>query len=188
MSCNVFLEYTVSGWALSSLCYGNITIYLWGGRVTRLKPECCCITFYPNRVSASSLPPTASLLSPPHPHLQVRVGQYQTDIQLVKLLPNTAYGISVLALHGESASKPLSDQGVTRMWLTNKCGFLWGCLTFSGLTDTNLPAIQCRYRLPASSGFVTSPTAPWILTGMLLPGLWRNISSPTNRRMARPKK
>ncbi|CAG09869.1 unnamed protein product [Tetraodon nigroviridis] len=44
---------------------------------------------------------------------EVRVGRDKTDTQLVRLLPNTAYGISVLALHGESASKPLSDQGVT---------------------------------------------------------------------------
>lgn len=59
------------------------------------------------------------------------MGRDKTDIELVKLLPNTAYGISVLALHGALASEPLSDQGVTCMWLTNKYGFLWGLLTFT---------------------------------------------------------
>lgn len=54
------------------------------------------------------------------------MGQDQTDIQLVKLLPNMAYGVSVLALHGESASEPLSDQGVTRMWLATYVGFCVG--------------------------------------------------------------
>uniref|UniRef100_A0A674MXT1 Collagen alpha-1(XII) chain n=1 Tax=Takifugu rubripes TaxID=31033 RepID=A0A674MXT1_TAKRU len=44
---------------------------------------------------------------------EIRVGQDKTDVQLEKLFPNTAYGISVLALYGESASTPLSDQGVT---------------------------------------------------------------------------
>ncbi|XP_061158183.1 collagen alpha-1(XII) chain-like isoform X19 [Syngnathus typhle] len=36
-----------------------------------------------------------------------------TDAQLVKLTPNTAYTVSILALHGERASEPLRQQGVT---------------------------------------------------------------------------
>uniref|UniRef100_A0A4W6E664 Collagen alpha-1(XII) chain n=1 Tax=Lates calcarifer TaxID=8187 RepID=A0A4W6E664_LATCA len=36
-----------------------------------------------------------------------------TEVQLVKLLPNTAYTLSLFALHGESASEPLTKQGVT---------------------------------------------------------------------------
>lgn len=47
--------------------------------------------------------------------LQIRVGGDTTDVQLVKLLPNTAYTLSLFALHGESASEPLTKQGVTRM-------------------------------------------------------------------------
>lgn len=47
------------------------------------------------------------------PTFQVRVGGDITNTQLVKLLPNTAYTVSVIALHGESASEPLTDQGVT---------------------------------------------------------------------------
>uniref|UniRef100_A0A3P8TS90 Collagen alpha-1(XII) chain n=1 Tax=Amphiprion percula TaxID=161767 RepID=A0A3P8TS90_AMPPE len=44
---------------------------------------------------------------------EIRVGGDTTDVQLVKLLPNTAYTLSLFALHGESASEPLTDQGVT---------------------------------------------------------------------------
>ncbi|XP_044022471.1 collagen alpha-1(XII) chain isoform X2 [Siniperca chuatsi] len=44
---------------------------------------------------------------------EVRVGGDTTDVQLVKLLPNTAYTLSLFALHGESASEPLTKQGVT---------------------------------------------------------------------------
>lgn len=44
---------------------------------------------------------------------QIRVGGDTTDVQLVKLLPNTAYTLSLFALHGESASEPLTKQGVT---------------------------------------------------------------------------
>uniref|UniRef100_A0AAX7V8U8 Collagen, type XII, alpha 1a n=1 Tax=Astatotilapia calliptera TaxID=8154 RepID=A0AAX7V8U8_ASTCA len=43
----------------------------------------------------------------------IRVGGDTTDVQLVKLLPNTAYTLSLFALHGESASEPLTKQGVT---------------------------------------------------------------------------
>uniref|UniRef100_A0A8C1AXJ0 Collagen alpha-1(XII) chain n=1 Tax=Cyprinus carpio carpio TaxID=630221 RepID=A0A8C1AXJ0_CYPCA len=35
------------------------------------------------------------------------------DVQLMQLLPNTAYSISLFALHGEAASEPLIDRGVT---------------------------------------------------------------------------
>ncbi|KAL7379726.1 hypothetical protein ABVT39_004851 [Epinephelus coioides] len=44
---------------------------------------------------------------------EIRVGGDTTDVQLVKLLPNTAYSLSLFALHGESASEPLTKQGVT---------------------------------------------------------------------------
>ncbi|KAM9354603.1 collagen alpha-1(XII) chain [Pholidichthys leucotaenia] len=44
---------------------------------------------------------------------EMRVGGDTTDVQLVKLLPNTAYSLSLFALHGQSASEPLTKQGVT---------------------------------------------------------------------------
>ncbi|XP_069574960.1 collagen alpha-1(XII) chain isoform X2 [Brachyistius frenatus] len=44
---------------------------------------------------------------------EMRVGGDTTEVQLVKLLPNTAYTLSLFALHGESASEPLTQQGVT---------------------------------------------------------------------------
>ncbi|XP_068607999.1 collagen alpha-1(XII) chain [Brachionichthys hirsutus] len=44
---------------------------------------------------------------------EVRVGGVTTDVQLVKLLPNTAYMVTLYALHGESTSQPLAKQGVT---------------------------------------------------------------------------
>ncbi|XP_077586812.1 collagen alpha-1(XII) chain isoform X3 [Stigmatopora nigra] len=44
---------------------------------------------------------------------EIRVGSATTDYQLVKLTPNTAYTVSILALHGEAASQPLVQQGVT---------------------------------------------------------------------------
>ncbi|CAN9502287.1 unnamed protein product [Ophioblennius macclurei] len=44
---------------------------------------------------------------------EMRVNGDTTDVQLVKLLPNTAYTLSLFALHGESASEPLTKQGVT---------------------------------------------------------------------------
>nr|XP_019940581.1 PREDICTED: collagen alpha-1(XII) chain isoform X1 [Paralichthys olivaceus] len=44
---------------------------------------------------------------------EIRVGGDTTDVQLERLLPNTAYTLSLFALHGESASEPLTKQGVT---------------------------------------------------------------------------
>lgn len=44
---------------------------------------------------------------------ETRVGGETTEVQLLKLLPNTAYSLSLFALHGESASEPLTKQGVT---------------------------------------------------------------------------
>ncbi|XP_028294319.1 collagen alpha-1(XII) chain isoform X3 [Gouania willdenowi] len=44
---------------------------------------------------------------------EMRVRGDTTDVQLVKLLPNTAYTLSLFALYGESASEPLTQQGVT---------------------------------------------------------------------------
>ncbi|XP_031703091.1 collagen alpha-1(XII) chain isoform X1 [Anarrhichthys ocellatus] len=44
---------------------------------------------------------------------EIRVGGDTTEVQLVELLPNTAYSLSLFALHGESASEPLTKQGVT---------------------------------------------------------------------------
>ncbi|KAL6105800.1 col12a1 [Pungitius sinensis] len=45
---------------------------------------------------------------------EMRVGRDTTEVQLAKLLPNTAYTLSLFALHGELASEPLTNQGVTR--------------------------------------------------------------------------
>uniref|UniRef100_A0A3Q2Y3A0 Collagen alpha-1(XII) chain n=1 Tax=Hippocampus comes TaxID=109280 RepID=A0A3Q2Y3A0_HIPCM len=44
---------------------------------------------------------------------EIRVGSDTTNVQLVKLFPNTAYSVSLLALHGDAASQPLTQQGVT---------------------------------------------------------------------------
>uniref|UniRef100_A0A8C7T795 Collagen alpha-1(XII) chain n=1 Tax=Oncorhynchus mykiss TaxID=8022 RepID=A0A8C7T795_ONCMY len=44
---------------------------------------------------------------------EIRVGEDTTDVQLMQLIPNTAYTLSIFALHGESASDPLTKQGVT---------------------------------------------------------------------------
>nr|XP_043903464.1 collagen alpha-1(XII) chain-like isoform X1 [Solea senegalensis] len=44
---------------------------------------------------------------------ELRVRGDTTDVQLERLLPNTAYTLSLFALHGESASEPLTKQGVT---------------------------------------------------------------------------
>uniref|UniRef100_A0A672SD46 Collagen alpha-1(XII) chain n=1 Tax=Sinocyclocheilus grahami TaxID=75366 RepID=A0A672SD46_SINGR len=43
----------------------------------------------------------------------MRVAADVNDVQLLQLLPNTAYSISLFALHGEAASEPLIDRGVT---------------------------------------------------------------------------
>uniref|UniRef100_A0A671LJT0 Collagen alpha-1(XII) chain n=1 Tax=Sinocyclocheilus anshuiensis TaxID=1608454 RepID=A0A671LJT0_9TELE len=45
--------------------------------------------------------------------VSMRVGADVNDVQLLQLLPNTAYSISLFALHGEAASEPLIDRGVT---------------------------------------------------------------------------
>lgn len=50
----------------------------------------------------------------------MRVGRDTTQVQLVKLLPNTAYTLSLFALHGEAASEPLTKQGVTCMYMPNQ--------------------------------------------------------------------
>ncbi|ROL42797.1 Collagen alpha-1(XII) chain [Anabarilius grahami] len=44
---------------------------------------------------------------------EMRVKGTVTDVQLKKLRPNTAYSVSVFSLHGDYASDPLTDQGVT---------------------------------------------------------------------------
>ncbi|KAJ0062737.1 hypothetical protein NL108_004377, partial [Boleophthalmus pectinirostris] len=49
----------------------------------------------------------------PTTELEMRVGGETTEVQLERLLPNTAYTLSLFALHGEAASEPLTQQGVT---------------------------------------------------------------------------
>ncbi|XP_066534099.1 collagen alpha-1(XII) chain isoform X2 [Hoplias malabaricus] len=44
---------------------------------------------------------------------EMRVGADVNDVQLVELIPNTAYTLSLFALHGDATSDPLIDQGVT---------------------------------------------------------------------------
>ncbi|XP_049340727.1 collagen alpha-1(XII) chain isoform X3 [Astyanax mexicanus] len=44
---------------------------------------------------------------------EMRVQADVNDVQLLQLVPNTAYTLSLFALHGEAASDPLTDQGVT---------------------------------------------------------------------------
>ncbi|XP_052009198.1 collagen alpha-1(XII) chain-like isoform X2 [Xyrauchen texanus] len=44
---------------------------------------------------------------------EMRVKGKVTDVQLKNLHPNTAYSIFIFALHGDTASEPLADQGVT---------------------------------------------------------------------------
>uniref|UniRef100_A0A8C2CNF1 Collagen, type XII, alpha 1b n=1 Tax=Cyprinus carpio TaxID=7962 RepID=A0A8C2CNF1_CYPCA len=54
---------------------------------------------------------------PPSPtvqsHYLMKFDAEMNDVQLMQLLPNTAYSISLFALHGEAASEPLIDRGVT---------------------------------------------------------------------------
>uniref|UniRef100_A0A8C5A5D2 Collagen type XII alpha 1 chain n=1 Tax=Gadus morhua TaxID=8049 RepID=A0A8C5A5D2_GADMO len=51
----------------------------------------------------------------PARELEVRLTTGETtEVQLDNLYPNTAYTLSLFALHGELASEPLTDQGVTR--------------------------------------------------------------------------
>uniref|UniRef100_A0A8C2CLA4 Collagen alpha-1(XII) chain n=1 Tax=Cyprinus carpio TaxID=7962 RepID=A0A8C2CLA4_CYPCA len=51
--------------------------------------------------------------SMPSGKIELRVDAEMNDVQLMQLLPNTAYSISLFALHGEAASEPLIDRGVT---------------------------------------------------------------------------
>uniref|UniRef100_A0A672SC99 Collagen alpha-1(XII) chain n=1 Tax=Sinocyclocheilus grahami TaxID=75366 RepID=A0A672SC99_SINGR len=51
--------------------------------------------------------------SVPSGKMEMRVAADVNDVQLLQLLPNTAYSISLFALHGEAASEPLIDRGVT---------------------------------------------------------------------------
>uniref|UniRef100_A0A4W6EWK5 Collagen alpha-1(XII) chain n=1 Tax=Lates calcarifer TaxID=8187 RepID=A0A4W6EWK5_LATCA len=51
--------------------------------------------------------------SEPQLEKEVRVGGDVTSVQLEDLIPNTAYSITLYALHGEAASDPLEGQGVT---------------------------------------------------------------------------
>ncbi|XP_048083246.1 collagen alpha-1(XII) chain isoform X1 [Alosa alosa] len=55
-----------------------------------------------------------SALNATRPTREAEIRTKKTDIQLKKLIPNTAYTLSVFALHGEAASDPLTDTGVTR--------------------------------------------------------------------------
>lgn len=43
----------------------------------------------------------------------MRFRENENDVQLLELLPNTAYALFLFALHGDAASAPLNDQGVT---------------------------------------------------------------------------
>ncbi|XP_042602979.1 collagen alpha-1(XII) chain-like isoform X5 [Cyprinus carpio] len=51
--------------------------------------------------------------SMPSGKIELRVDAEMNDVQLMQLLPNMAYSISLFALHGEAASEPLIDRGVT---------------------------------------------------------------------------
>ncbi|XP_059354175.1 collagen alpha-1(XII) chain-like isoform X2 [Carassius carassius] len=51
--------------------------------------------------------------SVPSGKMEMRVAADVNDVQLLQLLPNTAYSISLFALHEEAASEPLIDRGVT---------------------------------------------------------------------------
>ncbi|KAJ8270953.1 hypothetical protein GJAV_G00121110 [Gymnothorax javanicus] len=52
--------------------------------------------------------------SVPSVEQEVQVTGGVTEVQLENLIPNTAYGLSLIALHDGEASDPLSDRGVTR--------------------------------------------------------------------------
>lgn len=45
----------------------------------------------------------------------MQYGENANDVQLLELIPNTAYALSLFALHGKDASAPLDEQGVTCM-------------------------------------------------------------------------
>ncbi|XP_038582153.1 collagen alpha-1(XII) chain isoform X2 [Micropterus salmoides] len=49
----------------------------------------------------------------PQEEKEVRVGGDVTSVQLMQLIPNTEYSISLYALYGEAASDPLEGRGVT---------------------------------------------------------------------------
>ncbi|XP_057208625.1 collagen alpha-1(XII) chain isoform X2 [Triplophysa rosa] len=49
----------------------------------------------------------------PSGKMELRVAGDVNDVQLSQLLPNTAYSISLFAMHGDLASEPLNDRGVT---------------------------------------------------------------------------
>ncbi|TRY57351.1 hypothetical protein DNTS_024942 [Danionella cerebrum] len=51
--------------------------------------------------------------SMPSGKMEMRVGANVNDVQLLQLTPNTAYAIFIFALHGQAASEPLNDRGVT---------------------------------------------------------------------------
>ncbi|KAF7652876.1 hypothetical protein LDENG_00091150, partial [Lucifuga dentata] len=51
--------------------------------------------------------------SEPQLENEVRFGASENDVQLVQLIPNTAYDIRLFALYGETPSKPLEGTGVT---------------------------------------------------------------------------
>lgn len=106
------------GEAMSSFCQGNIIICSWGVRSSGSTPESADV-LQPNTSPAVCIqihpfPPLTMCCLFGLGRPQIRVGGDTTDVQLVKLLPNTAYSLSLFALHGESASAPLTKQGVTR--------------------------------------------------------------------------
>ncbi|XP_065112633.1 collagen alpha-1(XII) chain isoform X1 [Paramisgurnus dabryanus] len=51
--------------------------------------------------------------SVPSGNIEMRVGADVNDVELLKLLPNTAYSVSLSALYRDAASEPLFDRGVT---------------------------------------------------------------------------
>lgn len=78
--------------------------------------------------------------------LQIRVGGDETDVQLVKLFPNTAYTLSLFALHGELASDPLTKQGVTCMYSLNHEVCLCTASYYCDLI--HWPSVPCSVPLP----------------------------------------